>query len=168
MAAVMENVKRVLHDFQLKFPLQIEKRQKLNLFSPVLDEEEFADCFYGLYINSTKKMKKKYGEKEYDKMRFSAFLYYLVKVKGFKGDNFSQTRFYEFIQKKVFCDLKQNVRTFNNRVTELNILDKAVKHPMDYAKNPDFKDFQHLEKEFRESDFFKSLKNLFGRVFKPM
>lgn len=133
--------------------------EKLNLFNPILDEEVLAGCFYGLYIHSAKEMKT-YGQNECDKLRFSAFLYYLVKNTCIKSDRFNQTSFYQFIQKKVFRDLKQNVRTFNNRVTELNILDKAVKRPMDYAKNQVFLDFQHLEKKFRETDFFEGLKRL--------
>jgi len=103
---------------------------------------------------------KMYGEKEYDKLRFSAFLYYLIKDTCFKSDRFNQSSFYQFIQKKVFCDLKQNVRTFNNRVTELNILDEAMENPLDYNKDSDFLDFQHLKKNFRETDFFKGLKRM--------
>lgn len=137
---------------------------KSNLFSYVLDENELAACFYELYIKSAESMST-YGQDKHDKVKFAAYLYYLIKIKGFKGDNFSQSRFYQFIQEKVFYDLKQNVRTFNNRITELDLLTEATKHPMDYVKNRDFRYFQHLKSRFQESDYFISLKIFCDRVF---
>ncbi|MBQ8361043.1 MAG: hypothetical protein IJX44_03745 [Bacteroidaceae bacterium] len=102
----------------------------------------------------------KYGRYECDKLKFSAFLYHLVKKTVMVSDGFNQTSFYQFIQEMVFRELKQNVRTFNNRVNKLNILDEAVKRPMDYAKHPDLRYFQHLKKKFRETNFFEGMERL--------
>lgn len=134
-------------------------KQKLYLFNPVLDEEELAECLSGLYDYCAKSMKMP-GQDEHDKVKFAAYLYYLTKGEGFKGDHFNQTRFYQFIQEKVFYGLKQTVRTFNSRVNSLSFLDKAVKHPTDYAKDLDFRYFQHLKSKFQKSDYFTSLKRL--------
>lgn len=138
---------------------QTKAKEKLNLFNPVLDEEELANCLYGLYIDCTKS-KRMTDKDRCDKMKFAAFLYYLVKDSVFTGNRFSKTRFYMFIQQKVFKELEQNLRTFNNRVTDLAFLDKAMKHPKDFAQNPDFTYFQHLKSKFQNSDFFKSLARL--------
>lgn len=159
MANLFDKLKGVAQEFNATSPVQDKEGEKLNLFNLALNEDALANCFYGLYVHSAKGMKM-YGEKEYDKLRFSAFLYYLVKDTCFKSDRLNQSSFYQFIQKKVFRDLKQNVRTFNNRVTELNILDKAMEHPTNYDKDSDFLDFQHLKKKFRKTSFFESLKRM--------
>lgn len=143
------------------------KRQKakgkLNLFNPVLDENELADSFYSLYTDCGKN-KTVPAQKECDKLKFSAFLFYLVKMEGLGGERWTQGRFYEFIQMKVFTDLGQGVRTFNGRLTELAFLPKAVKKPKEYEANSDFKYFQSLIIKFRKTPFYNHLRVLRGNV----
>lgn len=134
----------------------IKVKQKLHLFNPVLDEDELATCFHELYIDCTKGMRMP-GQDEYDKVKFAAYLYYLIKLNGFKGENFNQSRFYDFIQKNVFTELEQKtLRTFNNRVNSLKILDNAEMSD----KHTDVCYFQHLKDKFQNSSFFENLKRL--------
>ena len=148
--------KNFLKRFLVASSIPVGVREKIHLFKPVLDEEEIAECFYGMYVNCAR-----FGQNVYDKLQFSTFLYYLLKDSFIISDNFNQTSFYQFVQKKVFYGLNQNVRTFNNRVTELKMLDEAVKHPKDYERNPDFCYFRYLKKKFRYTDFFSNLEQFY-------
>ncbi|MBQ8593797.1 MAG: hypothetical protein IJ467_05840 [Bacteroidaceae bacterium] len=138
-------------------------KEKFNLFNPVLDENELADCFYHLYT-ACEKDKTLLVQKECEKLKFSACLFYLVKIEGFGGERLTQGRFYEFIKAKVFTELDQNVRTFNNRLTELEFLLEAVKDPEAYRTNAGFKYFRNMMNKFRNADFYKNLRKLRGCV----
>lgn len=144
---------------------QAKGKVKLNLFNPVLDEEELAKCFRGLYIDCGKSMKIP-CKSESEKTKFAAFLFYLVKNAVFVGNKFNQTTFFEFVQKNVFIGLNQDVRTFRNYVNSLEFLERAVKNPKAFAKNLDFEYFQHLELKFRDTHFFQCLNRLRNNLSK--
>lgn len=163
--SLSEQTTKLNNELMTTLQHQAKEKVKLNLFNPVLDEEELAKCFRGLYIDCGKSMKIP-CKSESEKTKFAAFLFYLVKNAVFVGNKFNQTTFFEFVQKKVFVGLNQDVRTFRNYVNSLEFLERAVKNPKDFAKNLDFEYFQRLELKFRDTHFFQCLNRLRNNLSK--
>lgn len=149
--AHLEQVEKML----LRLKKRGKARQQGKIFNPIVNEDELANCFYHLYTVQ---------EGVYDDLQFAAYLYLLVKKEKLGNDTFAtrgQTKFYAFVQQKVLPDLNKTTKAFGDRLRKLDFLVNP-KNLSDMFKStsPDWKNFQNLLANFRNTSFYHYLKSL--------
>lgn len=95
----------------------------------IVDENKLASSFRKLYNNYFGEKPKYRLEGKCDQSLFIAYLYLLVEKEQLGKENFAEnTRrpFFEFIAEKVVNEMEKTVRTFHNRVDELQSFRKIL------------------------------------------
>ncbi|MCD8093555.1 MAG: hypothetical protein LUF01_12295 [Bacteroides sp.] len=136
----------------------------------IVDENKLAGCFSKLY-NSYFGEKRKYQlEGKCDQILFFAYLYLLVEKEQLGKENFAEnTRkpFFEFIEQKVVGETNKTVRTFHNRVEELQkFRETLLSKDENSRENPTWKSSNHYKNfhgicgNFHRTSYFNELERL--------
>lgn len=136
----------------------------------IVDENKLAGCFSKLY-NSYFGEKRKYQlEGKCDQILFFAYLYLLVEKEQLGKENFAEnTRkpFFEFIEQKVAGETNKTVRTFHNRVEELQkFRETLLSKDENSRENPTWKSSNHYKNfhgicgNFHRTSYFNELERL--------
>lgn len=136
----------------------------------IVDENKLAICFgklYNIYFGE----KRKYQlEGKHDQSLFFAYLYLLVEKEQLGKENFAEnTRkpFFEFIKEKVVRETDKTMRTFHNRVEDLqkfreNLLskDEKMRENTAWRNSTHYKNFHGISGNFHKTSYFNELERL--------
>ena len=136
----------------------------------IVDENKLANCFSSLYDRYFGEKPKSRLEGKCDQSLFFAYLYLLVEKEQLGKENFAEnTRkpFFEFLREKVVKEMEKTLRTFHNRVEELqslrkNVLskDENLQENQPWKSSNHYKNFHGICGNFHKTGYFHELERL--------
>lgn len=153
-----------------KNPVTTEEKKKSWDGIFIVDENKLATCFSKLYDSYFGEKRKNRLEGKCDQSLFFAYLYLLVEKEQLGKENFAEnTRkpFFEFIKEKVVRETDKTMRTFHNRVDELqSFRNMLLSKDENYQENPLWKNsihcknFHGIRGNFQKTGYFIELERL--------